>query len=137
TKFLHYRTLLPASRHRIPVRILNSFTPSHPGTRVSVEGDPSMPGVKAVTSIRGVSLIGISGTGMQGIPGSVAKAFDVVAEQQSNVLMISQASSENNICFVISAAEAPGVVRALRTALEIELARGQLEEIACQAVAAV
>ena len=40
---------------------------------------------------------------MQGIPGIVAKAFDVVAEQQANVLMISQASSENNICFVISA----------------------------------
>ena len=62
-----------------------------------------------LTSIRGVSLIGISGTGMQGIPGIVAKAFDVVAEQQSNVLMISQASSENNICFVLSAAEAPRV----------------------------
>ena len=106
-KVLHYKTILPAFRQRIPVRILNSFNPTHPGTRVSVEGDPSVPGVKAVTSIRGVSLIAISGTGMQGIPGIVAKAFDVVAEQQSNVLMISQASSENNICFVISAAEAP------------------------------
>ena len=110
-KVLHYKTILPAFRQRIPVRILNSFNPTHPGTRVSVEGDPSAPGVKAVTSIRGVSLIAISGTGMQGIPGIVAKAFDVVAEQQSNVLMISQASSENNICFVISAAEAPRVVQ--------------------------
>jgi aspartokinase/homoserine dehydrogenase 1 len=136
-KVLHYKTILPAFRQRIPVRILNSFNPSHPGTRVSVEGDSSFPGVKAVTSIRGVSLIGISGTGMQGIPGIVAKAFDVVAEQQSNVLMISQASSENNICFVISASEAPGVVRALRTALEIELARGHIEEIASQPVAVV
>jgi aspartate kinase len=136
-KVLHYKTILPAFRQRIPVRILNSFNPSHPGTRVTVEGDPSSPGVKAVTSIRSVSLIGISGTGMQGIPGIVAKAFDVVAEQQSNVLMISQASSENNICFVISAAEAPGVVRALRAALEIELARGHIEEIAAQPVAVV
>jgi aspartate kinase len=136
-KVLHYKTILPAFRKRIPVRILNSFNPSHPGTRVSVEGDPSVPGVKAVTSIRGVSLIGISGTGMQGIPGIVAKAFDVVAEQQSNVLMISQASSENNICFVISAAEAPGVVKALKSALEFELARGHIEEVASQPVAVV
>ncbi|HKE87451.1 MAG TPA: aspartate kinase [Vicinamibacterales bacterium] len=136
-KVLHYKTILPAFRKRIPVRILNSFNPSHPGTRVSVEGDPSVPGVKAVTSIRGVSLIGISGTGMQGIPGIVAKAFDVVAEQQSNVLMISQASSENNICFVISASEAPGVLKALKAALEFELARGHIEEIASQPVAVV
>jgi aspartate kinase len=136
-KVLHYKTILPAFRRRIPVRILNSFNPTHPGTRVSVEGDPSIPGVKAVTSIRGVSLIGISGTGMQGIPGIVAKAFDVVAEQQSNVLMISQASSENNMCFVISASEAPGVVKALRAALEFELAGGHVEEITVQPVAVV
>ncbi len=136
-KVLHYKTIVPAFRKRIPVRILNSFNPSHAGTRVSVEGDTSTPGVKAVTSIRKVSLIAISGTGMQGIPGIVAKAFDVVAEQQANVLMISQASSENNICFVISAAEAPRVVRALRKALDVELMRGHIEEITDQPVAVV
>jgi aspartate kinase len=136
-KVLHYKTILPAFRKRIPVRILNSFNPSHPGTRVSVEGDASALGVKAVTSIRGVSLIAISGTGMQGIPGIVAKAFDVVAEQQSNVLMISQASSENNICFVISSNEAARVVKALRGALEVELSRGHIEEIAGEPVAVV
>ncbi len=136
-KVLHYKTILPAFRQKIPVRILNSFNPEHRGTRVSVEGDSSVPGVKAVTSIRDVSLIAISGTGMQGIPGIVAKAFDVVAEQQANVLMISQASSENNICFVINSSEAPRVVRALRSALELELSRGHIEEIAAQAVAVV
>jgi aspartate kinase len=136
-KVLHYKTIIPAFRQRIPVRILNSFNPSHPGTRVTVEGHPSALGVKAVTAIRGVSLIAISGTGMQGIPGIVARAFHVVADQQSNVLMISQASSENNICFVISTVEAPRVVRALRTALEVDLARGHIEEIASQPVAVV
>ena len=74
---------------------------------------------------------------MQGIPGIVAKAFDVVAEQQANVLMISQASSENNICFVISSSEAPRVVRALKSALEVELLRGHIEEISDQPVAVV
>jgi len=131
-KVLHYKTILPAFRQRIPVRILNSFNPGHPGTRVSVEGNPAAQGVKAVTSIRGVILVAISGTGMQGIPGIVAKTFDVVAAQQANVLMISQASSENNICFVLSAAEAPRVVTALRSALEFELMRGHIEEISAE-----
>jgi aspartate kinase len=131
-KVLHYKTILPAFRQRIPVRILNSFNPSHPGTRVTVEGDPTASGVKAVTSIRGVILVAINGTGMQGIPGIVAKTFDAVAAQQANVLMISQASSENNICFVLTAAEAPRVVSALRSALEVELMRGLIEEIAAE-----
>jgi aspartate kinase len=136
-KVLHYKTILPAFRQRIPVRILNSFDPGDAGTRVSVEGDPSAHGVKAVTSIRGVILVAISGTGMQGIPGIVAKTFDVVAAQQANVLMISQASSENNICFVLSATEAPPVVAALRTALEFELVRGHIEEIAAEQQVAI
>jgi aspartate kinase len=136
-KVLHYKTILPAFRQRIPVRILNSFNPAHPGTRVSVEGHPSARGVKAVTSIRGVILIAISGTGLQGIPGIAAKTFDVVAAQQANVLMISQASSENNICFVLSAAEAPRVVAALRAALEFELARGHIDEITAEQQVAI
>jgi aspartate kinase len=134
---LHYKTILPAFRQRIPVRILNSFNPDHPGTRVSVEGNAAAQGVKAVTSIRGVILVAISGTGMQGIPGIAAKTFDVVAAQQANVLMISQASSENNICFVLSAAEAPRVVAALRGALEFELMRGHIEEIAAEQQVAI
>jgi aspartate kinase len=136
-KVLHYKTILPAFRQRIPVRILNSFNPSHPGTRVTVEGDPSASGVKAVTSIRGVILVAINGTGMQGIPGIVAKTFDAVAEQQANVLMISQASSENNICFVLSAAEAPRVVSALKAALEVELMRGYIDEITAEQQVAI
>ena len=136
-KVLHYKTILPAFRKKIPVRILNSFNPSHPGTRVSVEGDASAHGVKAVTSIRGVIMVAISGTGMQGIPGIAAKTFDVVAAQQANVLMISQASSENNICFAITQVAAPAVLRALRATLESELARGHIEDIAGMPVAIV
>lgn len=136
-KVLHYKTILPAFRQRIPVRILNSFNPGHPGTRVTVEGHPSARGVKAVTSIRGVILVAISGTGLQGIPGIAAKTFDVVAAQQANVLMISQASSENNICFVLSAAEAPRVVAALRAALEFELMRGHIDEITAEQQVAI
>jgi aspartate kinase len=136
-KVLHYKTILPAFRKRIPVRILNSFNPRHPGTRVTVEGDPSASGVKAVTSIRGVILVAINGTGMQGIPGIVAKTFDAVAEQQANVLMISQASSENNICFVLSATDAPRVVAALKRALEVELMRGHIEEVTAEQQVAI
>lgn len=136
-KVLHYKTILPAFRQRIPVRILNSFNPAHPGTRVSVDGDPAARGVKAVTSIRQVTLVTISGTGMQGIPGIVAKAFEVVAAQQADVLMISQASSENNICFAITQDGAPSVLRALRTALEPELGRGHIEDITGLPVAIV
>lgn len=128
-KVLHYKTILPAFKQNIPVLILNSFEPSDPGTRVTVTGRPSSRGVKAVTSIRNVSLIAISGKGMQGIPGIAAKAFDAVAAERANVLMISQASSENNLCFVVNSSEAVRVTKALRSALELDLLQGHIEDI--------
>ena len=137
-KILHYKTILPAFRQRIPLRILNSFNPRHPGTKVTAVGHPSARGVKAVTSIRQVALIAINGTGMQGIPGIAARMFDVVAAQQANVLMISQASSENNICFVVNASDAPRIVRALQGAFEHDVSLGHIDEItATQSVAIV
>jgi aspartate kinase len=128
-KVLHYKTILPAYKSSIPVRILNTFNPTHHGTRVSVEGHPSKRGVKAVTSIRNVSLISISGKGMQGIPGIAAKTFDAVAEVKANVLMIMQASSENNICFVVNANEAARVVKTLRETLAVDLLQSHIEDI--------
>jgi aspartate kinase len=128
-KVLHHKTILPAFRQRIPVRIRNSFDPVQQGTRISVEGRPSSRGVKAVTSIRNVSLITISGRGMQGIPGLAAKTFAAVAQERANILMISQASSENNICFVVNTSEVNRVVRALRSALELDLMLGHIEDI--------
>jgi aspartate kinase len=126
---LHYKTILPAYKQSIPVRILNSFRPSNTGTRVSVQGRPSSRGVKAVTSIRNVSLVTISGKGMQGIPGIAAKAFAAVAAERANILMISQASSENNLCFVVNASESRRVVKALRSSLELDLLQGHVEDI--------
>ncbi|MGH9769154.1 MAG: aspartate kinase [Blastocatellia bacterium] len=128
-KVLHHKTILPVYKQGIPVRILNSFSPENSGTCISVEGRPSARGVKAVTSIRQVSLITISGKGMQGIPGIAAKALAAVAAERANILMISQASSENNICFVVNSSEAARVVKSLRSALEFDLMLGHIEDI--------
>ncbi|NDD65059.1 MAG: aspartate kinase [Acidobacteria bacterium] len=87
-KVLHYKTILPACEKHIPVLILNSFNPADPGTRVTVDGRPSSRGVKAVTSFRNVSMITISGRGMQGIPGIAARAFGVVASERASAIPV-------------------------------------------------
>ena len=128
-KVLHHKTILPVLKAGIPLRICNSFHPDAPGTRVSLEGRPSPTGVKAVTSIRNVSLITVAGRGMQGIPGIAARAFGAVAAERANVLMISQASSENNICMVVRADEADRVTTALRHALELDIIKGHIDDV--------
>ena len=128
-KVLHPRTVLPALERGIPIRIKNTFNPSHPGTLVLGRSDETDRDLKGVTAIRAQSLITIEGRGMLGVPGIAARAFGSVARTGTSVTMISQASSEQSICFLVSAASAPGVVEALTREFAHELERRDVEAI--------
>jgi aspartokinase/homoserine dehydrogenase 1 len=128
-KVLHPRTMLPAMEAGIPLRILNTFNPAHPGTLIVAEGRPSQMSVKGITAIRNLSLITVEGRGMMGVPGVAAKVFGAVAQEGVSVLMISQSSSEQNICFVIQEHARNRALQALEQAFAFERARRDIERI--------
>jgi aspartate kinase len=74
----------------------------------------------------------IEGRGMLGVPGIAARAFAAVASTGTSVPMISQASSEQSICFVVPQTSAGRVVSELRHTFERELARQDIESIWAQ-----
>jgi aspartate kinase len=85
--------------------------------------------LKGVTAIERQSLVTIEGRGMLGVPGIAARAFGAVARTGTSVPMISQASSEQSICFVVPESAAPRVVGELEQVFERELSRGDIERI--------
>ncbi len=132
-KVLHPKTVTPAIENNIPLRVLNTFEPSHPGTRIVGETDGAARGtVKAITSIRGMNLVTVAGRGMIGVPGIAARTFGAVAEVGANVLMISQSSSEQSICFVVPEGSADTVIPALRAEFKTELERHYIDDISSQ-----
>ncbi|MBC8265088.1 MAG: aspartate kinase [Anaerolineales bacterium] len=131
-KVLHPKTILPAVERGIPLRIVNTFNPSHPGTLVVAEAKPSELAVKGITSIKGLSLVTVEGRGMLGVPGVAARVFTAVAQEGISVLMISQSSSEQNICFIIRQETVDRALRALEAAFETELARRNVDRIWAQ-----
>ncbi len=128
-KVLHSQAIRPARRVNMPVRILNTFEPDHPGTLITADDVAEGRTLKAITAIKQMSLINVQGPGMAGLPGMAGRVFTAVGRTQSNVLMISQASSEQSICFVVSTADAAKVVAALEEELTIETHRRDLEPI--------
>ncbi len=60
-------------------------------------------GVKAVTVIRGQTMMTVEGRGMLGVPGVAARTFGAVARTHTSVSLITQASSEQSICFTVPA----------------------------------
>jgi aspartate kinase len=85
--------------------------------------------VKALTVIRGLTLVTVAGRGMMGVPGIAARTFSTVASQGANVLMISQASSEQSICFIVPEADAGHVTAALENAFASEIRRRLIDRV--------
>jgi bifunctional aspartokinase / homoserine dehydrogenase 1 len=128
-KVLHPKTLNPVIQAAIPVWIRNSFTPEKPGTKITPEGRSIGGGVKALTAIREVTLISVGGPGIVGLPDVVGRTFSTTAEVRANVLLISQSSSQNDICFIVSTADAQRTVEALRKEFAQDLAHHKVEHI--------
>ena len=128
-KVLHPKTLKPVMQAAIPVWIRNSFTPQRPGTKITPEGRSIGGGVKALTAIQDVALISVGGPGIVGLPDVVGRTFSTTAEVRANVLLISQSSSQNDICFIVSATDAQRTVDALRKEFAQDLAHEKVEHI--------
>jgi aspartate kinase len=128
-KVLHPKTIRPVVERGIPVWVKNTFNPTCPGTRIVPEPKNTPGTVKAVTAIQGLSMVTVEGRGMMGVPGIAARTFSAVASQGTNVLMISQASSEQSICFVIPTEDVASVIGALEEELALELARRDIDRV--------
>jgi aspartokinase/homoserine dehydrogenase 1 len=128
-KVLHPKTLKPVVQAAIPVWIRNSFQPEREGTKITLEGRSIGGGVKALTAIRDVTLISVGGPGIVGLPDVVGRTFSTTAEVRANVLLISQSSSQNDICFIVSAADAQRTVEAMKKEFAQDLAHQKVEHI--------
>lgn len=126
---LHPKTMRPCVENNIPLRIKNTFNPSHPGTVIVPDNGSMNGGAKAVTAIKKLSLITVEGKGMLGIPGIAARTFGAVAKADVSVLLISQASSEQSICFATPEDSSDKVIGSLEAEFVEEIKRQDIDRI--------
>ncbi|MBN2320710.1 MAG: aspartate kinase [Acidobacteria bacterium] len=131
-KVIHPKTMLPAIEHDIPIRIKNTFNPTHPGTLISSSAPETKQIVKNVTSIDHLSLVAIEGNGMLGVPGVSARIFTTLARIKVNVMMISQASSEHNVCIVIPQKDSENAVDALQSEFKTDISAKNIDAVKLQ-----
>ena len=128
-KVLHPKAIRPVVERGMALWVKNTFNSAHPGTRIVSDNGLARGDVKAVTAFKGQCIITLEGRGMIGIPGIAARTFGAVARTGTSVAMISQASSEQSICFVVPCKAAEAVVRALEEEFRLELARRDIDSI--------
>jgi aspartate kinase len=120
-KVLHPKTIRPVVERGIALWIKNTFNPQHSGTQIVRDNGHIYGGVKAVAVIRGQTMITVEGRGMLGVPGVAARTFGAVARTHTSVSLITQASSEQSICFTVPATLASSVINAVQDEFRREL----------------
>jgi bifunctional aspartokinase / homoserine dehydrogenase 1 len=103
-KVIYPPTILPVYRKRIPVWIKNTTQPHEAGTLIGYEkkyGKEQRP-IKGISSISNITLLTLQGAGMVGVTGISMRMFTALAKEKVNVILISQASSENSISIAIT-----------------------------------
>jgi aspartate kinase len=131
-KVLHPKSIRPVVENNIPLRIKNTFRPENEGTLITQHVSDNNGKIKAVTAIRKLSLVNVEGKGMLGVPGIAARTFATVARNQINVLLISQASSEQSICFAVPEEGTENIIEALDREFAEELGRRDIDRIWAQ-----
>ena len=136
-RVLHPKTMRPVIENGIALRIKNTFNPDHSGTVIVQERNIEEGAIKAVTAIKDLRFITIEGKGMLGVPGVAARTFGAVAASKVSVLLITQASSEQSICFATPAGHSDAVIASLEAEFAREIAARDIDRVWVQRPVAI
>lgn len=130
TEVIHPKALECAAKYQLPFRVKSVRDPDAKGTSIVKEvrvkaGDV----VKAITNIGDVSLITVSGASMVGTPRLAAKVLQILTDEDIDVLMISQSSSEESITLAIPKSRGSKAQNALELSL---LGSKQVREVSVE-----
>lgn len=103
-KVIYPPTIQPSTKKNIPITIKNTFFPNEKGTIISKKKTKESV-VRGISHIEDISLLTLEGSGMIGVPGYSQKLLSVLSQNNINVIMITQASSEHSICIGINSSD--------------------------------
>lgn len=125
-KVIYPPTIYPVCVNNIPIRVKNTFNPQHPGTLIKQKVDDDNKPIKGISSIKGTTLITVTGLSMVGVIGVNRRIFTALADQGISVFLVSQASSENSTSIGVQDNDAERAVTVLNNEFAKEIETGAM-----------
>jgi len=118
---LHPKTIRPLVTSGIPLRLLNSFNPTHPGTRIVARPRQGRQRLPAIISTTGLTMIALGAGDESWSPHLAARALLQLDEAGVGVPMFSQSFSEPSLNLVVRQQDQAHCLRVLCKAFNGEL----------------
>ena len=125
-KVIYPPTIYPVCVKNIPIKVKNTFNPEHPGTLIKAKIENDQKPIKGISSIKGTSLITVTGLSMVGVIGVNRRIFTTLANQGISVFMVSQASSENSTSIGVRDEDAEAAAEVLNAEFAKEIETGAM-----------
>ncbi|CAM1343734.1 bifunctional aspartate kinase/homoserine dehydrogenase I [Tenacibaculum amylolyticum] len=127
-KVIYPPTIQPVREKEIPIYIKNTFQPEAHGTLITLHTENSSP-VKGISYVENISLLTIEGSGMVGISGVSKRLFEALSDDEINVVLITQASSEHTICVGVLEEDASKAVESIAKKFAYEIERHKIDPV--------
>ena len=125
-KVIYPPTIYPVCVKNIPIKVKNTFNPEHPGTLIKDKIDDDLKPIKGISSIKGTTLITVTGLSMVGVIGVNRRIFTTLANKGISVFMVSQASSENSTSIGVRDEDAEAAAEVLNAEFAKEIETGAM-----------
>ena len=125
-KVIYPPTIYPVCVKNIPIKVKNTFNPEHPGTLIKAKVENDDKPIKGISSIKGTSLITVTGLSMVGVIGVNRRIFTTLANKGISVFMVSQASSENSTSIGVRDEDAEAAREVLNAEFAKEIETGAM-----------
>ena len=125
-KVIYPPTIYPVCVKNIPIKVKNTFNPEHPGTLIKAQINNDDKPIKGISSIKGTSLITVTGLSMVGVIGVNRRIFTTLANKGISVFMVSQASSENSTSIGVRDEDAEAAAEVLNAEFAKEIETGAM-----------
>lgn len=123
-RVLHPKTILPALRKGIPVKVLNSLNPGNEGTVILSDSHKNSHAIKAIACKKGINMINIDSSRMLGAYGFLARIFYIFNKYRKSVDVIS--TSEVSVSLTIDNDDnISNIISELKEFANVELSRGK------------
>ena len=125
-KVIYPPTIYPVCIKNIPIRVKNTFNPEGRGTIIKGKVENDSKAIRGISSIKGTTLITVSGLSMVGVIGVNRRIFTALADHGISVFLVSQASSENSTSIGVRDEDADKAVSVLNKEFEAEIEDGAM-----------
>lgn len=131
-KVIYPPTIYPVFHKNIPIRILNTFNPTAPGTLITDGSDCMSTAVRGVSSVKNTCVVSVTGSLASNVAQINSRSYNAMARNGVSIFLVAQPNSDSSFSMALSECDADRAVGILSQEFAPELQSGEVTGISLE-----